>query len=41
MDPESDTRKMKTIQIGKAAKKKSEGRHNPYDTGTRRRGWKK
>lgn len=41
LDPENDTRKLKTIQIGEAGEKDVESEHNPYDTGILRRGWKK
>lgn len=41
MDPDSDTRRMKAIQIGKNTDKPSDAKFNPYDTGTSRRGWKK
>jgi hypothetical protein len=40
MDPENDTRKLKTIQIGQADKKPQGSQFNPYDTGSHRRGWK-
>jgi hypothetical protein len=38
---DTDTRKLKTIPIGKQADKDSTGQFNPYDTGSMRRGWKK
>lgn len=38
--PEEDTRKMRTIQIGKAEKKDKDAVFNPYDTGQLKRGWK-
>ena len=41
IDPENDTRKLKTIQIGQATEKNPERQFNPYDTGSMRRGWKK
>ena len=41
MDPENDTRRLRTIQIGEATDKAVEGQHNPYDTGSHRRSWKK
>jgi hypothetical protein len=40
MDPEEDTRKLRTVQIGKADKKDSKSSGNPYDTGSHRRGWR-
>ncbi len=40
-DLENDTRKLKTIQIGKATEKKPQSEFNPYDTSSMRRGWKK
>lgn len=39
--PDSDTRKLKALAIGKQTDKSSDGKFNPYDTGTSRRGWKK
>jgi hypothetical protein len=39
-DPENDTRKMRTIQIGEKTEKKTSGDFDPYDTGKMRRGWK-
>lgn len=41
MDPDSDTRKLKTIAIGKNSDKEPGSDFNPYDTGISRRGWKK
>ncbi len=40
-DPENDTRKLRTIQIGEKTEKKAGSEFNPYDTGKMRRGWKK
>jgi hypothetical protein len=40
-DPENDTRKMRTVQIGEKTEKKPGSEFNPYDTGKMRRGWKK
>jgi hypothetical protein len=40
MDPESDTRKLRTIPFGSAADKKSAAADNPYETGEHRRSWK-
>ena len=37
---ESDTRKLKTLHIGKKAEEKSDEDFNPYDTGVFRGGWK-
>lgn len=41
LDPDNDTRRLRTIQIGAATEKKSGSNFNPYDTGKMRRGWKK
>ena len=41
MDPQNDTRKLRTIQSGKVEKKDEDAVFNPYDTGEHRRGWKK
>ena len=38
---ESETRKLKTIQIGAKTEKDSSGNFNPYDTGKMRRSWKR
>ena len=40
-NPDNDTRRLRTIQIGTATEKQSGGNFNPYDTGKMRRGWKK
>ena len=40
-DPENDTRKMRSIQIGDKTEKKPGSDFNPYDTGKMKRGWKK
>jgi hypothetical protein len=40
-DPENDTRKLRTIQIGDKTEKPADAKFNPYDTGKMRRGWKK
>lgn len=40
MDPENDTRKLRTIQFNQIEEKVAEEVFNPYDTGEHRRGWK-
>jgi len=40
-EPENETRKLKTIQIGSKTEKKATGDFNPYDTGKMRRSWKR
>ena len=40
-DPENDTRKMRSIQVGGKTEKKAGSDFNPYDTGKMKRGWKK
>jgi hypothetical protein len=41
LDPNSDTRKLKTIPFGQQTENAPKARFNPYDTGKMRRGWKK
>ncbi len=41
LDPDNETRKLRTIQIGSGTEKKQDSDFNPYDTGKMRRGWKK
>jgi len=40
-DPNSDTRKLKTIPFGQQTESSPKARFNPYDTGKMRRSWKK
>ena len=40
-DPDNDTRRLRTFQIGEDTEKKPGSNYNPYDTGKMRRGWKK
>jgi hypothetical protein len=40
MDPENDTRKLRTIQFNQIEEKVAEEVFNPYDTSEHRRGWK-
>jgi hypothetical protein len=40
MDPENDTRKLRTIPIGKIEQESADTDGNPYATGEHRRGWK-
>jgi len=40
MDPDNDTRRMRTIQVGDKEEKKPGTDFNPYDTGKMRKGWK-
>lgn len=39
-DQDADTRKLKTLHIGKQTEKDKDPDFNPYDTGVFRRGWK-
>ena len=41
LDPDNDTRKLKTITLGEQTDKPAKNPFNPYDTGKMRRGWKK
>jgi hypothetical protein len=41
LDPNSDTRKLKTIPFGQQTESTPKAPFNPYDTGKMRRGWKK
>lgn len=41
MDPDTDTRKLKTITLGTQTDKPDKSHFNPYDTGKMPRGWKK
>jgi hypothetical protein len=41
LDPDNDTRKLKTITMGEQTDKPTKNPFNPYDTGKMRRGWKK
>lgn len=41
MDPDNDTRKLRTFQSGNGADKDKRNAFNPYDTGKMKRGWKK
>jgi hypothetical protein len=40
-DPENETRKLKTIQIGAKTEKSAAADFNPYDTGKMRKTWKR
>ena len=40
MDPENDTRKLRTIPFDQIEEKRTDADSNPYDTGEHRRSWK-
>ena len=41
LDPDNDTRKLRTIPLGSQTDKSGKAPFNPYDTGKMPRGWKK